>query len=166
MNSKPKEALVDIYSHVLERKLAEYLEAVGPYYTLDDLREWLSSGPRPIFTSKKDLADFNAKILSKVLSEKLRRALGSETTTVPVAARPPFNAEYLLHILLPSEEREFVIGDLIEEYSQVFERFGKRRADTWFYKQVAGSLLPLLRRTILRIGALVWLGRILRRLIS
>ena len=63
-------------------------------------------------------------------------------------------------------ERDVVIGDLLEGYGLVLDRFNKRRADIWFYKQVAGSVLPLLRRTLLRIGALVWLGRILRRLIS
>jgi hypothetical protein len=80
--------------------------------------------------------------------------------------RPPFNAEYLIYLLLRKEERDVVIGDLIEDYGKVLERFGKPRADFWFYKQVAGSLFPLLRRALFRIGALVWLGQVLRRLIS
>ncbi len=80
--------------------------------------------------------------------------------------RPPFNAEYILYLFLRREERDEVIGDLIESYGQVVRRFGKRRADVWFCKQVAGSLLPLLRQSLLRLGAFVWLGRILRRLIS
>jgi len=81
-------------------------------------------------------------------------------------SRPPFNAEYVLYLLLRKEERDVVIGDLIEGYGELLERFNKRRADIWFYKQVGGSLFPLFRRALLRIGALVWLGRILRRLIS
>jgi hypothetical protein len=80
--------------------------------------------------------------------------------------RPPMNAEYVLYLLLRKEEREIVIGDLLECYSVMVHRFDKRRADIWFYKQVIGSIFPLLRRQVLRIGALVWLGRILRRLIS
>ncbi len=80
--------------------------------------------------------------------------------------RPPFNAEYVLYLLLRSEDRDAVIGDLIQCYGKVLERFNKRRADIWFYKQVAGSVLPLLRQATFRIGALVWLGRILRRLVS
>lgn len=80
--------------------------------------------------------------------------------------RPPMNAEYLLYLLLRKEEREAVIGDLIECYNRMLRRFDKHRADLWFYKQVVGSVFPLLRRSLLRIGALVWLGRILRRLIS
>lgn len=80
--------------------------------------------------------------------------------------RPPFNAEYILYLLLRKEDRCIVIGDLIEGYGQILHRFNKRRADIWFCKQVAGSLFPLLRRALLRVGALVWLGRVLRRLIS
>ncbi|HEY0348402.1 MAG TPA: hypothetical protein VGC60_09645 [Pyrinomonadaceae bacterium] len=82
------------------------------------------------------------------------------------APRPPANAEYLLYLLLPKEDQEVAIGDLVELYGSILKRFGKRRADFWFYKQVAGSLLPLLRRALLRIGSLVWLSRAVRRLIS
>jgi hypothetical protein len=81
-------------------------------------------------------------------------------------ARPPFNAEYLLYLFLHRDEREGVIGDLAESYGVVVERFNKRRADIWFYKQVAGSLFPIFRRYLLKIGTVVWLGRMLRRLIS
>lgn len=80
--------------------------------------------------------------------------------------RPPFNAEYLLYLLVGTADRDILIGDLIEGYSQIRKRFNKRRADLWFYKQVIGSLFPLLRRLLFKIGALVWLGRILQRLIS
>jgi hypothetical protein len=80
--------------------------------------------------------------------------------------RPPFNAEYLLYLFLRRKDRDEVIGDLRESYGHVVGRFGKRKADIWFYKQVAGSLWPLLRRVIVKIGALVWLGRMLRKLIS
>jgi DNA-directed RNA polymerase specialized sigma24 family protein len=80
--------------------------------------------------------------------------------------RPPFNAEYLLYMFLRRDERDAVIGDLIEAYVHIVDRFGKARADVWFYKQVVGSLWPLLKRAVLKIGALAWLGQVLRRLIS
>ena len=182
MNSKRDEFLVRLHTHALERKLLQYLTAVGPYSTINDLQELLSSEPRPVFNSEDDLAAFNTKIVSNVavavpesevisqlLSECLRRELrsgNSESTRVSVTARPPFNAEYVLYLLLRKEERDVVIGDLIEEYGRVLERFNKRRADIWFSKQVGGCLLPFLRRALIRIGALVWLGRILRRLVS
>jgi hypothetical protein len=84
----------------------------------------------------------------------------------PCPVRPPLKAEYLLFLFLGKEERDIVIGDLVECYSRVVRKFGKRRGDWWFYKQVAGSLWPLFRRAVLKIGALVWIGRVLRRLIS
>lgn len=81
--------------------------------------------------------------------------------------RPPINAEYLLHLILPRGERDFVIGDLIESYHDVLRRFDKKwRADIWFYKQVIGFLWPLFARAAMKIGACAWLGRVLRRLIS
>jgi len=80
--------------------------------------------------------------------------------------RPPFNAEYLLYLLVGTADRDILIGDLIEGYSRILKRFNKRRADIWFYKQVIGSVFPLLRRVLFRIGAFVWLGRLLRRFIS
>jgi hypothetical protein len=81
-------------------------------------------------------------------------------------SRPPFNAEYLLYLFLRKDERDCVIGDLIQSYAHVVERFNKPRADFWFYTQVARSLWPLLRRAIVKTAALVWLGRVLRKLIS
>lgn len=95
--------------------------------------------------------------------EEIPLSDANETTTV---SRLPLNAEYILYFLLPKEEREVVIGDLIEDYGNVRERFGKRRANAWIYKQVLGSVWPLLRRAIIKISALVSLGQILRRLIS
>lgn len=80
--------------------------------------------------------------------------------------RPPLKAEYLLYFFLRKEERGAAIGDLLEEHAMIQQRFSKRYADVWFCKQVAASLWPLLRRAVIKIAGLVWLGRILRRLIS
>lgn len=114
----------------------------------------------------------------RALDPKTRELLGTvgllllfallrrSTTTTSIETRPPFNAEYLLYVFLRTEEREAVIGDLVECHTRMIRRFGKRRADLWFCKQVLDSLLPLIRRAIVKIGTFVWLGRILRRLIS
>jgi hypothetical protein len=80
-------------------------------------------------------------------------------------SKPPINAEYVLHLVLGKEEREVVIGDLVEEYCYVIRRFGRKHADIWFYKQVIVSVWPFLRRAIGRAAAFLWLGRLLRRLI-
>ena len=98
--------------------------------------------------------------IGRLMTRLYQSSIGSDIS------RPPLNAEYVLFLLLPREEMGFVIGDLIESYGAILSRFNKRRADIWFYKQVIGSLLPLLRRALLRVAALIWLGRIFRRFIS
>ena len=128
--------------------------------------ERLSGRDAPSRKSPEQLGVYLGTLLILAFVWRSINVQNESTAEIEHSVRPPFNAEYLLYLLLPSEEREVLIGDLIEEYSEVLVRFDKRRADIWFYKQVVGSLLPLLRRQILRIGALVWLGRILRRLIS
>ena len=55
------------------------------------------------------------------------------------SAQPPRWAAALLESLLPSGEAETVVGDLIEEYRDaVLPARGRRQADIWFVRQVAG----------------------------
>jgi len=77
-------------------------------------------------------------------------------------SRPPFDAEYMLHLFLGKEERAAVIGDLVEEYRLMLRRFGRRRADVWFYKQVIFSMWPFVRRVLARAVTLLWLSRLIR----
>lgn len=63
---------------------------------------------------------------------------------------PPRFAEYLLYLFIPKLQRQNLLGDLQEEYLEVSERFGKKRATFWFYKQVGTSLWPLFRRSIIK----------------
>lgn len=194
MKTGSTERLMRLWAFQLESKLLQYIEAVGPYWTYDDLLRLCHSSIRPMFANygpESERYAFYEMIIRSVVQRSLESELDAElfesTEVSPTAkpalnakldaelfdrkeesaiARPPFNAEYVLYLLLRKRERDVVIGDLIESYGQILERFNKRRADIWFYKQVAGSLWPLLRRALLRIAALVWLGRILRRLIS
>lgn len=59
-------------------------------------------------------------------------------------------AKYLLSFL-PKKEREPLLGDLEEEYHEIFKKFGKRQAEIWCWCQVATSLPPLLIATIKKI---------------
>ena len=170
--TKPHERLMRLWATQLERKLLMYIEAVGPYYTHDDLLQLCRSSKRPMATNFSPEYERNAfyeMVIHGVISATLEPELSSEVferKDVSATAGPPFNAEYFLYFFLQRDERDVVIGDLVECYGQVFARFGKRRADNWFYKQVIGSLWPLFKRAVLKIGALVTLGRILRRFIS
>jgi len=147
----------------LRLALKQYWEIVGSSHP--DLKQGT------IMFSRDLSQEEYSKLLSKVwsdaneLPEYLLVLDGMSDETHNPIPRPPFNAEYLLELFLRKEDRETVIGDLIEGYCHVRRRFDKKRADIWFYKQALGFLLPLLRRAVLKIGALVWLGRMLRRLI-
>jgi len=79
---------------------------------------------------------------------------------------PPLNAEYILHLFLKADERDALIGDLLERYSGKCEHFGERRAKVWFYGEVLRSLWPLLKRLIARASGLIALGEWIRRHVS
>lgn len=133
-------------------------------YKLEDfkyLHAWLKSDSTP--EAKVSLYAFRDLCrLFSLAAQSLRTKTEGEANKL----RPPLNAEYLLYFFLRQNEREPVIGDLIEEYDCLVQKFTKRRADLWYYKQVINSLFPLLWRMLVKVGAVVWLGRIVRRLIS
>lgn len=62
----------------------------------------------------------------------------------------PEVAKHLL-CFLPQQEREILIGDLDEEYCEIFKKFGIKQAQIWYWRQIATSLPPLLIATIKRI---------------
>jgi hypothetical protein len=79
---------------------------------------------------------------------------------------PPKNGERALLLLLSKEQRSAnIIGDLAEEYSQIRGEHGKKFADFWYWKQVATSMGPILRK-LLRIGLVSWIGEWVRRNVS
>ena len=159
-NKKVEQLFLEYGEREITERLRDAQQKLIESYFTDDVRCFVGSlnpkhkNTRPVAVDTFE--EFHRRFIDPYWANRINRS----------KTRPPFNAEYLLYLLLRKEEREFVIGDLIEGYDQVFQRFDKRHADIWFYKQVAGSIVPLLRLTLLRIGALVWLGRILRRLIS
>lgn len=59
------------------------------------------------------------------------------------SSKPPSNAVYLLYLFLPKKNRVALLGDLEEEYKEVYARFGAKSANIWFWKQVLTSLWPL-----------------------
>jgi hypothetical protein len=113
-----------------------------------------------------------------MVSSVLRTELGRLLVNVPVIVRsapqkyatqaieapdnnrPPQFAEYLLYFL-PKTMREPLLGDLEQEYHELFTRFGKRKATIWYYVQVALSYWPLLCsgvRKLIKWGVLGWIG--------
>lgn len=77
---------------------------------------------------------------------------------------PPVAGEKLFVLILSREERRTnILGDLAEEYCELAEKFGERFATLWYYKQVAASVLPLIRKAA-RWSLLLWAGELIRKL--
>lgn len=89
-----------------------------------------------------------------------------EATKQPSKSRStiPGFGEFLLYLFLKKTEREALVGDLQEEYSEVLSKFGRKKAKLFFYKQVGGSLWPLLRRTLIKWGLFGWAAELIRRI--
>ncbi|MDQ3820983.1 MAG: permease prefix domain 2-containing transporter [Acidobacteriota bacterium] len=77
-------------------------------------------------------------------------------------AAPPKRAEQLLLLILTNEEREYLVGDLAEEYIDIQSKHGERFAKVWYWKQVIASASPLIRKA-LRWGLLAWAEEWIRR---
>lgn len=61
---------------------------------------------------------------------------------------PQFGERLLLLLLRTKEERANIPGDLEEEFKQIAARYGARYAKLWYYKQVAASVWPLMRKAV------------------
>jgi hypothetical protein len=59
---------------------------------------------------------------------------------------PLWVARSVVEALLPEPYREAFLGDLIEEYeAEVRPQLGPRRAGWWLWRQVLGSVVPMIR---------------------
>jgi hypothetical protein len=104
----------------------------------------------------------NDKVLYKKLSadlrgvERLARDLRARRKFVAdsLASRasklfvPPLLGERLLLLILAKEERANIPGDLEEEFKEIALKHGARYAKLWYYKQVAASAWPMLRKAV------------------
>lgn len=70
--------------------------------------------------------------------------LDSSSSPVP----PRFGERILLLILRTREERVNIPGDLEEEFKQIAAKHGARYAKLWYYKQVAASAWPMVRKAV------------------
>ena len=166
----------------LRRLLEQSGNASDPYERLDDVENKLSD---PQLSE-----DFAAKWedyvrhhgVGKARNRKVFLIEGSGKTARLVAIdgdgfvepileshpqpEPPARAELLLHLFLKADERDAVIGDLLERFAAKHKRFGDRAAHLWFYGEVFRSLWPLAKRTIAKISGVIALGEWIRRHVS
>ncbi len=81
---------------------------------------------------------------------------------------PPRMGEYVLYLFVKKEYRESLLGDLEQDYQEVLEKFGVRKAKFWYYAKVAQTIGPLIRPTLKRFfkwSAVAWIGDNIRRFI-
>lgn len=57
--------------------------------------------------------------------------------------RPSRNAEYLFYLFLDPKDCDALVGDLDERYKLIFEKFGKGKADFWYWSQAIRSTGPI-----------------------
>jgi hypothetical protein len=101
------------------------------------------------------------KVIQRVERERAERVEQGKKQKLP----PKFG-EYLLYLFLRKHERDPLLGDLEEEYREVYAKFGRRKAQFWYYAQVVRSLAPLSKRAIqslVKWGIVAWVGDVIRR---
>lgn len=132
---------------------------------LNVLNEMLGSG---VFTSEEIEAVRDGKIAIQdiQIGARIKRESQRIESQSAVSVEPPKSAEYLAYLFLPKTDRETLLGDLTEEYPSVVEKFGRRGAQFYFYKQVVWSIWPLVRKSIIKWGLFGWLVDLIRRISS
>lgn len=55
----------------------------------------------------------------------------------------PINAEFLFYLFLDAQNCDAIVGDLEERYRIIGRKFGKRRADFWYWTQAIRSVGPI-----------------------
>lgn len=96
--------------------------------------------------------------------ERLVDALNAIQEGAKASPPPQLGERMLLLILRTKEERANIPGDLEEEFAQIAAKHGARFANVWYYKQVAASTWPLVRKAV-RWGLLASIGEWIRRAI-
>lgn len=108
-----------------------------------------------------ELSDLGLEGVQKVDS---RIGPDAQSCLVGTDAFPPVAGEKLFLLILSREERKTnILGDLAEEYSELAQKFGRRFATIWYYKQAAASASPFLHK-IAKWGLFLSVGELVRRL--
>jgi hypothetical protein len=111
--------------------------------------------------SKPDSEDTKRAVLTVIGLIIVFVALGKVAPINKGEGAPKFG-EYLLYLFISERDREYLIGDLTEEYLEIRSRLGRRVANIWYYKQVSSSIWPLSKRAVQR-RLVTWFGDLVRR---
>jgi hypothetical protein len=81
------------------------------------------------------LIQFLARSLGKRVLPSGKRSTSSTT--------PPQNASFLFYLFTTPKNCDALVGDLEERYKLIHKRFGRRRANFWYWTQVLTSVGPI-----------------------
>lgn len=79
------------------------------------------------------------------------------------SVEPPRQGEKILVLFLPKHLREYVLGDLKEDYVKIQSRHGTGFANIWYWKNVASSILLLTPRAVFKRVLSAIIGEWIRR---
>jgi hypothetical protein len=99
-----------------------------------------------------------------VSAKELAESWGLDSTaTCTVGAQtPPDSASFLFYLFMPYVKADAIVGDLEEGHSKLSKKFGRRRANFWYYFQTFISLRPIvlqaLKKSLMKpvIAAITW----------
>ena len=73
----------------------------------------------------------------------LLRSVATRTGMVNSRPAPPINAEFLFYLFMTPHDCDALVGDLEERFKLIRKKFGKRRADFWYWTQAIRSVGPI-----------------------
>jgi len=96
-----------------------------------------------------------------------RASLPRRTRKVP---RPPLNAEFLFYLFMTPQNCNALVGDLEERFKLIHKKFGRRRANFWYWTQTVMSVGPIIfaatKKTVKRLSGLAALVGLYRKIRS
>ena len=100
-------------------------------------------------------------------SQVAMRASSNDTEPSPgISAAVPSSPRFALRLLLPRKNRKQIIGDLIEEFYQVYREGSPRRARIFFWWQATREIARSLLITFLKLSGFATAAEALRRYIG
>ena len=114
------------------------------------------------------IAMISAVIIAGATSSGLSERLKMRTKRRAKLTTQPKFGEYLLYFFLSKKNRDSLLGDLVEEFEEVQKKFGRKPAVIWYYKQVVGSIGPVVWmavKKLAKLGAITAVEEWIRRYI-
>lgn len=120
-------------------------------------------------SSRIDAVDALTDVCEDSLNRILPLIVHRKTKTVKILtqqpsimASPPQSAKFILYLLIPKINRDGMLGDLEEEYWDVYKEFGVGKARFFYWWQVFKSVWPLVSASVVKLIKLVLSGIVAR----